>query len=399
MPALAPVTTRERVITLDVLRGFALLGVLIGNTCWLYSARALEEQPDAGRLNAIARWSLVLLVESKSQTLLTFLFGFGFAVQLLRAQERNEPVMGLYLRRLFALFAIGLLHVMLWWGDVTWTYAVAGFGLLLFQRVSNRTRVIWAFMLIFVPFAFRELPSVRAAASGLVGAIGDFDRSLATLKPALHGNRFLPIVAAHLRFAIAWATPAYQWYFAWLVGHFLLGYVAGKQRWFDDDGAHHLPLFRKLLVYGLIADLPSAAFNIVAMSGALEGHKPGIIERVALGVIEQIGLLGLTAVYVAIVVLLMQRQPWRRLLAVVAPVGRMPLTTYVSQSLICTFLFYGWGLGWAGKVGLAGCVGLALTIFVLQVVASHLWLRNFRFGPLDWVWRALVYQRFPPMRL
>lgn len=99
--------------------------------------------------------------------------------------------------------------------------------------------------------------------------------------------------------------------------------------------------------------------------------------------IGQVGTLALAAVYVAAVVLLMRRPRWRRVLSLIAPVGRMPLTTYISQSLLCTFLFYGWGLGWAGHVAAARCIGLALLIFAAQVLACHAWLRWFRFGPLE----------------
>src|SRR5438045_1626980 len=111
MSALEPVSSRERVATLDVLRGFALLGVLVGNLYSLYSGRAFERPHDVGALDAIAHWLVAIFVESKAQTLLTLLFGFGFAAQLLRAQARGEPVTGVYLRRLVVLFGFGLLHV------------------------------------------------------------------------------------------------------------------------------------------------------------------------------------------------------------------------------------------------------------------------------------------------
>jgi uncharacterized protein len=101
--------------------------------------------------------------------------------------------------------------------------------------------------------------------------------------------------------------------------------------------------------------------------------------------------------YVAIVVLAMQRPGWRRVLVVIAPVGRMPLTTYLMQSLICTSLFYGWGLGWDTPPP-AITVGLGLAIFALQIAIAHLWLRWFRFGPAEWLWRSIVYWRLQPMR-
>jgi uncharacterized protein len=396
--ALAPVAPRERVAALDVLRGFALLGVLIGNAYSLYSARSWEGPPDRTRLDAATHFAVMLLVESKAQTLLTFLFGFGFAAQLLRAEARHEPVMGLYLRRLAVLGAIGALHVMLWFGDVTWTYAVAGFALLLFLRASDRTLLVWAFVLCLVPFAVASTRPVVTAALHLAGGREALDRARVAFLAALHGKRFLAVVAAHLRFALVFQAPLFLWYYPWLVGRFLFGYVAGRQRWFDDDGAHHLPLFRKLLVYGLIAALGSVALLIAFVAGVFHAHRPGLALQLIINVVRELGLLGQTAAYMAMVVLLLRRARWRRLLLLLAPAGRMPLTTYISQSVICTAIYYGWGFGLAGKLHSAACVGLSLAIFTLQVCLCHVWLRYFRFGPLEWVWRALVYRYRPPMR-
>jgi uncharacterized protein len=396
--ALTPVASRERVATLDVLRGFALLGVLIGNLYWLYSGRMFEKIADQTRLDAAAHWFVAIFVESKAQTLLTMLFGFGFAAQLLRAQAREQPVMGVYLRRLVVLFGFGLLHVLLWWGDVTWTYAVAGFGLLLFQRTSTRSRLIWALLLTFVPRLVVVLPSLRAALSWVGPEV--VARGTQSFLAAVHGKSFWRLMGAHVRLALLWeAPPMFIWYYPWLLGRFLLGYVAGTQRWFDDEGVHHLPLFKKLLVWGVIADLPNVVLAIVAGGGRLHGRHFGPGATIVFAVVDQVGLLGLTVAYVGAVVLLMQRGHVRRVLMLVAPAGRMPLTTYISQSVICTFIFCGWGLGWSGKLRSAGCLGLAVAIFALQVVACRLWLRRFRFGPLEWIWRALVYLRRPPMRV
>jgi uncharacterized protein len=107
----------------------------------------------------------------------------------------------------------------------------------------------------------------------------------------------------------------------------------------------------------------------------------------------------MVATYVALVVLLVQRPVWRRLLSVVAPIGRMPLTVYLSQTVISTFVFYGWGLGVSGRVGTAGSWAIATAIFAAQVVACHLWLRRYRFGPVEWVWRTLAYGKRQPMRV
>ncbi|HEU0029197.1 MAG TPA: DUF418 domain-containing protein [Kofleriaceae bacterium] len=399
MTALAPVAPRERLASLDVLRGFALCGVLIGNMV-LYSGRwALHGEPHGGTLDEIAEWFVGIVVDSKAQTLLTFLFGFGFAIQLLRADARGEPVLPVYLRRLLALLVLGWLHVLvLWWGDVTWTYAVSGFGLLAFVHASNRTRVVLGLALTFVPFLVATIPEVQEASLRVFMEPREW---------GAHTQHYLEVMRQPSRsglawesatYALVWCSQIYVWYFLWTLGRFLLGYVAGARRWFERDGAEHLGVFRRFALWGGLIAVVLIAVRVLARLGILRFDTLGVAGRLLGGTLYQITLLAQTIAYVGIVVLLMQRPLWRRVLGVLAPAGRMPLTTYFSQSLAATFVFYGWGLGWVGEVGPAGCLGLALAIFSVQVAIAHVWLRFFRFGPLEWVWRAAVYWKLPAMR-
>lgn len=400
MSDLAPMPPGERMVSLDILRGFALCGVLIGNMT-LYSGQWAEPRPtpDPAALDRIADWFAVIFVDSKAQTLLTLLFGFGFAMQLLRAERRGEPVMGLYVRRLVALLVLGALHVtVLWWGDVTWTYAVAGFGLLGFARTSNRTRVAWAIGLIFVPYLIVSIPGVVLAGLRVFMEPQEFAAHTRQISLALHGPERSGLAWQHLQYALVWCARIYLWYFLWVLGRFLLGYVAGRLRWFERDGAEHLAVFRRLAAWGAATGAVTSTIQVLGRTGLPALRDYGVVGRLVAATVEQIGLLAMTFMYVGIVVLLVQRPAWRRVLALVAPAGRMPLTTYFSQSLICTFLFYGWGLGWAGSVGTAGCIGLSLAIFGVQVAVAQLWLRWFRFGPLEWLWRTVVYLKPQPMR-
>src|SRR5664279_1924022 len=183
-----PVTPRERVATLDVLRGCAMAGVLVANL-HLYSGRYAAEHEVPTGLDAVAHWFMGLFVAGRAQSLLTLLFGFGFAIQLLRASDRGEPVLALYLRRLVVLLAFGWAHVLLlWFGDVTWGYAVAAFALLPFRNVSNRTRLIWAATLILVPPIIDQLPDVFGYFANLVFGEHSFQRLSASEIAAMHGH-------------------------------------------------------------------------------------------------------------------------------------------------------------------------------------------------------------------
>jgi uncharacterized protein len=397
--SLTPVAPRERLLTLDVLRGFALLGVLIGNMV-LYSGRwAGGPVGERSTLDVIALWFISIFVDNKAQTTLTLLFGFGFAAQLLRAEQRGEPVLGVYLRRLGALFVLGALHVtVLWWGDVTWTYAVAGFGLLAFLRCSNRTLLVWGLVLSFVPYIATLLPDAMAAAASVFIEPRRFGAYSSDMAAAIRSAPYTELPRQHAFYALIWLTRIYTWYFFWILGRFLLGYLAGRLRWFDRDGADHLPVFRRLAGWGSAVAAAIIAIHVAERLGVFRLRALGWWGTIIASVIEQIGLLAVVSAYVGVAVLLIQRPRWRRLLGVIAPVGRMPLTTYFSQSVFCTFVFYGWGLGQAGKIGVAGTVGLALAIFSVQIAIAHLWLRWFRFGPLEWLWRTAVYLKPPAMR-
>lgn len=399
MGTLAPVQPRERVAALDVLRGFALLGVLLANLYSLFSFRfAIHEPPDDRVADVAVRWFMALAVRGRAQTLLTFLFGFGFAVQLLRAQDRGQPVLPIYLRRLVALFAIGWLHVLLLsWLDVTWGYALIGMFLLPFVRASDRTRLIAAAALTIIPALVYAIPEVAPAVHALL-----FDQPRAAYvdqfaAAARSGDR-IAIVRAHVAIALLWTLGSNAvWYLPWMLARFLLGLIAGARRWFDHDGAGHLAAFRTLLVAGTVATVIGWIPEALATAHVFDPAGHGLAVAVALTVVSRLAVLAQVAMYVATVVLLMQRPGWRRALVVIAPVGRMPLTTYLMQSLICTSLFYGWGLGWSTPPP-AACVGLGLAIFAVQIVIAHAWLRWFRFGPAEWLWRSIVYWRRQPMR-
>jgi uncharacterized protein len=399
---LRPTEPRERIVVLDVLRGFALFGVLVGNAFHLYSGMFLGDLGSyvPTKLDVVASWFVNLLVQSKAQTLLTFLFGFGFAAQLLRAQELGQPVLVLYARRMLVLLGFGILHVgLLWWGDVLWTYALAGFGLLAFHRASNRTRVVAAAILIVAPGAIMRLPGMSDWSYQLFYPANSFEAYAHDLGAAMRGTDHLAVMWQHIRFAPVFSAGLVFAYQPWLVGRVLLGQLAGALRWFDRDGADHLPVFRRMLFWGALAGTAGLAVVVLQMLGFFRGLPPSQLRRFLVGLTREMDYLGLAAAYLAAIVLLFQRARWRRVLSWLAPVGRMPLTVYLSQSLIMTCLLYGWGLGWNEVLTPAAYVGLSFAVFGLQMVACAWWLRRFRYGPLEWLWRTLVYMRRPPMRV
>jgi len=384
-----------------VIRGWALLGVLIANIHEVLSGRYYElAARDTTAIDLAATRFIEIVISGKSITLLTFLFGLGFAVQLLRAGERSErAVRRLFMRRLAVLFAIGVGHAaLLWWGDVTSSYAVVGVALLAFRRARDRTVLVWALALIFVPRLVMAVPAIREAMRAVLPHPEDRGAFNAQMVAAILGHDYTVRISAHLRQVLYYLAGVAPWYFPWLLGRFLLGYWAGMRHLFVDGGVAHLPVFRRLLIWGLVFGVAGSAMAVVRRSSLMADVELLLPAQLGLAALGELAFLGLAAAYASAIVLLMQRSRPRRYLLVLAPVGRMPLTTYLSQSVATTFVFYGWGLGLTGTLGSAGCLALAVVIFALQIVASHWWLRRFRFGPVEWLWRTLVYRRVQPMR-
>jgi uncharacterized protein len=184
--------------------------------------------------------------------------------------------------------------------------------------------------------------------------------------------------------------------FPLVLAMFLLGLYAGKRRLFQEV-ERHLPLARRALTWGLIIGLPLNlffAFNYDAFR-SLTPTVWSITGTVAFA----IGAPALSMAYVAGMTLLMQRAAWQRRLAPIASVGRMALTNYLLQTVICTTIFYSYGLGLFGQVGPAAGILLTVAIYALQIPFSVWWLRRFRYGPMEWLWRTLTYARAQPMRL
>ena len=364
---LAPVAPNERIHALDLLRGFAMFGVLWSNLNDHYGTRAPATALDGG-----LAWAQVHLIESRFYTLLCLLFGIGFGMQLLRATERGVDVRTVYYRRSLALLGIGLVHGwLIWHGDILTMYALVAFSLVMFRSVRPR-RLLIGGILLWLP-GFIAI-TIGANLAGMKYFMPSILRSATTKWMFAHGSwaQIEPIrVAAHLEWLGHWGLP----FFANVLGLFMVGLWATKsgylRRVIEVPGTTKL-----LLLGGLVAVLPDFVFTEMPWS-----------------------TLGGAAVYAAVLLLLWQQPRMAPLLRPLAATGRMALTTYLTQSVVCTLLFYGYGLGWYGTFGYTGMFVLTLILFACQMAASTWWLTQFSFGPVEWLWRTLTYGHMPRMRL
>ncbi|MCY1044984.1 DUF418 domain-containing protein [Corallococcus sp. bb12-1] len=413
-----PVESSERLALLDTLRGFALCGVFISNVMVWFSGRVflpreqvLTAMNSASLADTVTWQAFSMLVGGKFITLFSFLFGLGFAVQMGRAEARGASITPLYVRRLGVMLVMGLAHLFLiWYGDILSTYAVLGFGLLLFRGRSNRTLLISALLFALgwsvVGVVILKLPQLLAdtpeAGAAIVKAANENSAAIKarTLTAFTHGS-WLDATKAASSFFFRDYLPLLLVITLPTFGRFLLGLLAGKRRIFHDV-PQHLRLFRRLLGWGLVAGVIGSGSGLVLQQLMLKQvFTPETLPTwvsFAVAPLRNLGELGFAAVYVSGITLLFQRATWQRALGLLAPVGRMALTNYLSQSIISVLFFYGYGLGFITKLGPAACVAYCLVVFCVQGVWSHLWLSRFRFGPAEWVWRSLTYGKAQPMR-
>ena len=407
-PVAQPVAPAERLFPLDALRGLALLGILLVNMAvftspMLFTLPGLRPDEHFTRADRVALGIVDGLASTKFYNLFAFLFGTGFAIQMIRAEQRGADVGRLFVRRFLALLGIGLVHAFLIWsGDVLVTYALTGFFLLLCRRCSLKVALIVAGILfgstallglagVGVMEMARLIPEGRAALDDLAKSNNPMMKMLGEGSYSAYGRGSFVDVLRHRAIESGIALFNVLGMGPLILATFLLGLQAGRYGLFQNV-EHYRPLLRKMVLWGLVVGVPTNLF----FAWAAQSLNP-LSAVCAYVMVMGSGGPAFALVYAAGLTLLLQRAVWRRLFTPIAAAGRMALTNYLMQSLVCTTVSYGYGLGWYGKVSPSEGLLLALTLWGLQVPLSVLWLRAFLYGPMEWVWRWMTYGQKPPL--
>ena len=394
--------TAERIATLDIVRGFALLGILIMNMPG-FSASFFAEADGShlwpGRLDQLAEQLRDLLFSGKFNSMFSLLFGIGFTIQFARMQQLDPAhATGLYLRRLLVLGVFGLIHATVFWtGDVLHIYALLGL-LVLFalRRVSDRAIVVLIGLCLLYPVvsgALRLLVTTPEVTAALVAQAKAFEIS----NNAAYGHgSFIDAAREHLRefsyfYDNGWSLWGSLGFYVQMGMTMLLGLLAGRRHW-PQRIPELLPRIPRLqwgaLALGLVCGV---VFSVIFELQRAPGPTP--LKLVA-GLCYWASRFALMVFYVLTIVRIAQTPAGARALAPLALTGRMPLTNYLTQTLLCTALFYGWGVGLWGRIGPAAGLGLALLIyFAVQVPWSLWWLRTHERGPMEALWARLTYRR------
>ena len=422
-PSFGPVKAFERVSSVDVLRGAAVLGILVMNIQAFGNVWPSYTNPLAaggtGPLDIGTWWVAHLFFELKFMTIFSMLFGAGLALMAERAEARGSRFGGFYYRRLFWLLVLGAVHAyLIWFGDILFWYAACGAFIYPLRRARPAILLVVGtlLLLVVVPltlgFGKFVVPKIKTAATEAIAArdagqelTAEQTEAIATWEQFHPGEEQIqeeldvyrdsswirqvafraPMVAQIQIFGLV--------FFGWrIVGQMLIGVGLMKLGVFAARRSTRFYLLCILIGYGVGLTIVwlGARAMVAAQWETLFMKQGGLLPN-------YFGSLGVSMGHVGVIMLLCKTGALRWLTDRLAAVGRMALTSYLTHSLVCTTLFYGWGFGLFGSLSRFELMGVVLAIFIVQLMVSPLWLRRFRFGPAEWLWRSLTYGAPQPM--
>jgi len=398
-----PVAPALRMVEVDMVRGFALFGVLLVNMYGFGADSIAWNSPTDELAFAIMR----IFFESKMWTLFSILFGFGFALQMQSANARSFSLLPTYLRRLTALFIFGAAHALFFDGDILMLYAELGLVLLVIRGLSTRKLLLLTVGLILIfPLArFISDQDPTAESEDIMNVSEARSELKLSQNTDVYATGSFVEIAADNASAIP-ADPLEDLYTPesglTVLGMFILGFVLGRSNILRNIPGHVLCIAR-IRFWGLGLGLAAmAGERVLAATYGYAIFREQQAEtdiQLAGDLLFTFGASVLALGYAATLILAAQTPRGKAVLMPLAAVGRLALTVYLTQTLMFTTLFYGYGFGQVFRLGPATVTAWAVVIFAMQIVVCQWWLKYFRFGPVEWLWRSLTYLKWQPLRV
>jgi uncharacterized protein len=387
----------------DVLRGYAVLGILVMNIQSFAMVGAAYMNPTVtGSLEGIEYWIWLLshvLADQKFMTIFSMLFGAGIMMMSERQKSKSQPAVGLHYRRMVWLLVIGLLHAyLLWYGDILVAYAMCGTVVFLFRRLPPWLLVTLGIVSLAVPSAISLLSGAsmpywpkeevrQLELEHWSPTAEQMEHEVATYR-----GSWIEQMPHRTEAAFVMETFVFLILFAWRAGGLMLIGMA-FWKWNVLTGRRSTGIYATFLVAGLLG-IPLILYGVHRNFAADWSVTYSFFQG---GQFNYWGSLLVSLGYVGCVMIACQKPGLAAMLTPLAAVGRMALTNYLLHTIICTSIFYGHGLGQFGSFSRVEQLVLVVAICVFQLVASPIWLRYFRFGPLEWLWRSLSYWKLQPM--
>jgi len=395
-----PIKEKERIVTIDVLRGFALLGILPMNIQSFSMILAAYFNPTAyGDLHGANYWLWMLshvLIDEKFMTIFSMLFGAGILLMTGRIEASGRSSAALHYRRMGWLILFGMLHgYLLWCGDILFDYGACGLLAYLFRRLRPRTLLILALLSISMVPIVLVLSGQRIshATPAQLQALNESWKPPApevAREVAAYRGSWLTQMTYRMPQAVRMEATAFVFR---IFGLMLAGMALFKLGFFS--GRPSPKICWALIAVALFVGIP------VTVYGVRRDFADGWDARFSIfhGLLYNYWASFLvSAGWIGLVMLASQAAALTAVTKRFAAVGRMAFTNYIMHSVICTTIFYGHGLALFGKVERTGQFGIVVAIWIFQLTISPIWLRHFQFGPLEWLWRSLTYWQWEPLR-
>lgn len=396
---LSPISAKERIETLDVLRGFALLGIILANIVWfLYPVYMQEDISFKNEWTSFwndadytVKTILSLFVDGKFVMLFSMLFGFGMVIMQERAAARQLNFWAIYSRRLIALFIFGCIHAyFIWFGDILTDYAILGLLLLFMHKLKPNLMLIICLTLYSLLLGSLTFGALSADSTPTMSmSMSEESHQLMQVTIDAHQNgsiqelmnaNFMERTFYTMRnglYVLYLGNPIFYLFsnLPFLL-MFLFGAAVAKKKWL-----HRFEEYRKGFFITWLLTL--------IFGGTLGWILPFLSENFS--AVQYISSPLLTIFYAISLIFIYHTVKGKKVIQWLAFPGRMAFTNYIGQSIICTFLFGPFAFGVYGKLHLSTAIIIAFVIFVFQMIMSKLWLSKFRFGPLEYVWRSFTY--------
>ena len=399
-----PIDNAARIVSLDVIRGIALLGILIMNIQSFSMPGSAYLNPTAyGDLNGanFITWLVShLFADTKFMSIFSMLFGAGILVFCQRAEQKEANATALHYRRNFWLLIFGLVHAhFIWYGDILFPYAMCAFVVFWFRNFSVK-KLLWTSFIflfigsgynLFIGFSMPYIPS--EAIDSIMQSWRPDQAHLEKEIAAYQGNVFEQFAFRHPE-ATFMQTQVFMTMFLWrIIGMMCLGMALFK----SDILTAKRPAsyYRKLI----LICLPLGLFIIGW--GAYENIQHEFKMQFSFFLGSQFNFWGsifLAVSYIGLICLWLSSNSMQNLKQRLANVGKMAFTNYIFHSLVFTFIFYGHGLGLFGEVERSITLVMVVSMWIFQLWFSSFWLKRFLFGPLEWAWRCLTYWQLQPLK-
>jgi len=399
-----PTQLSERIVSLDVLRGFAILGILIMNIQSFSMIGASYLNPMAyGDFTGTNKWIWMIshvFADMKFMTIFSMLFGAGVVLFTERLKEKGINSLAIHYRRTFWLLVIGLLHAyLLWYGDILVCYAVSALWVVLFRNSKPRTLLIVGlsvFSVGFILYLFTGMSIPFMPEESKIGMLQGWlpDSEHINREMIAYQGSWLQQMDERIKGAIMMQTMVFFIQTGWRAGGLMLIGMA-LYKWGVLSAQKSKSFYFKLVAFCFI---PGFAIVVYGMKTNFDA---GFSMEYSFFLGSQFNYWGSLLVslgYVGIVMLCVKSEMLKFLKGTLQAVGQMALTNYLLQTIICTTIFYGHGFGLYGKLERLEQIIIVLVVWIFQMIVSPIWMKYFRFGPFEWLWRSLTYWRFQPMK-